>query len=111
MAIHYRHELDRVFHALGDGKRRAMLGLVARRGSCTAGELGEPFAISQPTTSKHLRVLESAGLVERRVEGRVHRFRLVPKRLTRAERWIVRHRSLWEGALERLEAYLEGEDE
>jgi DNA-binding transcriptional ArsR family regulator len=79
-----------------------MLAMLARRGACTAGELGEPFDISQPTASKHLRVLEHAGLLSRQVEGRTHRFRLMSKRLDEAEGWISRHREFWEGTLDRL---------
>jgi DNA-binding transcriptional ArsR family regulator len=100
--------LDATFHALADPTRRAMLALVARRGECAAGELGEPFDIAQPTASKHLAVLERAGLLSRRVEGRVHRFRLVPRRLDEAERWIARHRVFWEGTLARLGDVLAG---
>ena len=68
--------LDQAFRALGHRTRRRMLAVLARRGERTAGELGRPFAISQPTASRHLGVLEDAGLVTRRVEGRVHRFRV-----------------------------------
>ena len=75
--------------------------MLARRGACSAGELGEPFDISQPTASKHLRVLERAGLLSRLVEGRTHRFCLMSKRLDEAEVWISRHREFWEGTLER----------
>lgn len=110
MAIYYEHPLDRTFHALGDGTRRAMLALLARRGECTAGELGEPFDISQPSASKHLRVLEDAGLLKRRVQGRIHRFRIATKPLEDAEAWISRHRKFWRGTLDRLEKYLEGLD-
>jgi len=78
------------------------LAMLARRGACTAGELGEPFDISQPTASKHLRVLERAGLLSRRVEGRTHRFHLMSKRLDEAEDWMSRHREFWEGTLDRL---------
>ncbi len=106
MAIHHDRTLDRTFHALGDGTRRAMLAMLARRGACTAGELGEPFDITQPTASKHLRVLERAGLLSRNVEGRTHRFRLMSKRLDEAEEWISRHRDFWEGTLERLGSLL-----
>lgn len=79
-----------------------MLTLVARRGECAAGELGSPFDIAQPTASKHLRVLEQAGLLARRVDGRVHRFRFVPGPLDEAGRWITRHRAFWDGTLARL---------
>ncbi len=94
--------LDQTFHALADPTRRAMLTLVARRGECTAGELGESFEIAQPSASKHLRVLEEAGLVARRIEGREHRFRLVMAPLDEAERWISRHQAFWQGTLARL---------
>jgi DNA-binding transcriptional ArsR family regulator len=106
MAIRYEHSLDRTFHALGDGTRRAMLTRLARSGECTAGELGEPFPISQPTASQHVRVLERAGLLSRRVDGRTHRLRLVPRPLQEAERWISRHRAFWEGTLDRLGGFL-----
>lgn len=94
--------LDQTFRALADPTRRAMLALVARRGECAAGELGSPFDIAQPTASKHLRVLEAAGLLSRRVDGRVHRFRLVPAPLDEAGRWIARHRLFWDSTLARL---------
>ena len=113
MAIYYEHALDRTFHALGDGTRRAMLMMLAKRGRMTAGELGEPFGIAQPTASKHLRVLEQAGLLSRHVNGRTHRFRLDLKRLEEAEHWISRHRDFWEGTLDRLGEVLKemGEDD
>ena len=106
MAIRHSHALDRTFHALGDGTRRAMLSMLSRKGALTAGELGAPFDIAQPTASKHLRVLERAGLLSRTVEGRTHRFRLVEKRLKEAEDWIERHRDFWRGTLDRLEDLL-----
>ena len=107
MAIHYQETLDRAFHALGDGTRRAMLAMLATRGELSAGELGEPFDIAQPSASKHLRVLEQARLVSRRVEGRVHRFRLNPDALAEAEDWIAYHRKFWEGTLESLDDFLQ----
>lgn len=79
-----------------------MLAMVARRGECSAGELGEPFAIAQPTASKHLRVLEEAGLIRRRVDGRTHRFQLDPAPLDQVERWLARHRAFWSRTLARL---------
>jgi DNA-binding transcriptional ArsR family regulator len=84
-----------------------MLALLTRRGECTAGELGAPFEIAQPTASKHLTVLERAGLVRRRVEGREHRFRLDPVPLDEARDWIARHRHFWEATLDRLGAALD----
>jgi DNA-binding transcriptional ArsR family regulator len=78
-----------------------MLSLLAR-GESTAGELGAPFRISQPAASKHIRVLERAGLVRRRVDGRQHRLRLVPQPLRDAEAWIARHRQFWDASLDSL---------
>jgi DNA-binding transcriptional ArsR family regulator len=103
-------DLDATFRALSDSTRRGMLALVARKGECTASELGEPFRVAQPTASKHIRVLESAGLVERRIEGREHRFRLVKRPLDDAQAWIARHQEFWEGSLARLDALLTGRD-
>lgn len=102
MAIRYQEQLDRTFHALGDGTRRQMLALLAQNGECTAGELGEPFSIAQPSVSKHIRVLESANLVSRRVEGRVHRFKLVSESLQEAQSWISDHREFWSRSLDAL---------
>lgn len=98
--------LDATFRALADPTRRGMLALVARRGECTASELGAPFAIAQPTASKHITVLEGAGLLERRVEGREHRFRLVKRPLDEARAWITRHQEFWETSLARLDSLL-----
>lgn len=106
MAMQYEHTLDRIFHALGDGTRRGMLEMLARRGACSAGDLGKPFDMSQPSASKHLRVLERAGLVTRTIAGREHRFHLEAKNLAEAEQWISRHREFWEGALDRLDDVL-----
>lgn len=99
--------LDRTFHALGDGTRRTMLAMLARRGECTAGDLGAPFVIAQPSVSKHLRVLEEAGLVTRRVAGREHRFRIRDKPLRDAEQWIARHRAFWEASLAQLDSLVD----
>jgi DNA-binding transcriptional ArsR family regulator len=100
MVIRQRR-LDDVFQALADPTRREMLALLAR-GEATAGELGAPFRISQPAASRHIRVLERAGLVRRRVDGREHRLRLVPRPLRDAEAWIARHRQFWEASLDSL---------
>jgi DNA-binding transcriptional ArsR family regulator len=102
MAIHSASDLNQTFRALADPTRRSMLAMVAKRGECTAGELGEPFDMAQPTASKHLRVLEDAGLVKRHVHGRVHRFRLDAQPLDEAERWLSRHRGFWQKTLARL---------
>jgi DNA-binding transcriptional ArsR family regulator len=99
-------QLDDTFQALADPTRRQMLAMLTR-GESTAGELGRPFAISQPAASKHLRVLEQAGLVRRRREGRVHRFRLNPDPLAQAEQWLNEQRAFWNAALDNLERFLD----
>jgi len=91
MAIHYTDALDRTFHALGDASRRRMLAAISRNGACSAGELGALFDSAQPTISKHLRVLEEAELIARRVEGRRHVFTLAPSRMRQAQHWLERH--------------------
>lgn len=98
--------LDLTFHALSDGTRRAMIHALAKGESRSAGELGRRFRSAQPTISKHLKVLEEAGIVERRVQGRVHRFRLRRKALEEAGRWVARQQAFWEGAADQLERLL-----
>ena len=73
----------------------------------SAGELGSQFRSAQPTISKHLKVLEQAGLVERTIEGRVHRFRLRQKPLRKAERWIARQQAFWTAAVDQLDRLLQ----
>ncbi len=106
MAIYQDTALDRTFQALGDGTRRGMLALLAEKGAQTAGELGDPFDIAQPTASKHLKVLESAGLVSREIDGRIHRFTLAPMRLEQAQDWLETHQEFWERTLDRLDQFL-----
>ena len=106
MAIQYQNALDRTFHALGDESRRRMLAMLATEGECTASELGKQFRHAQPTISKHIKVLEKAGLVQREIDGRIHRFRLDSRPLDEAEDWIARHRQFWAGTLERLEGFV-----
>jgi len=84
-----------------------MVHALARGGARSAGELGRHFRSAQPTISKHLKVLERAGLVERTIEGRVHRFRLRQKPLKDAERWIARQQAFWTGAVDQLDRLLQ----
>lgn len=107
MAVQYTEPLDRTFHTLGDASRRRMLATLRQRGPCTASELGELFDSSQPTISRHLRVLEEAELVRRKIEGRVHVFSLTPGRARQAQRWMERHLAFWEGSLDQLESVIE----
>jgi DNA-binding transcriptional ArsR family regulator len=98
--------LDLTFHALSDGTRRSMIRALANGETRSASELGRQFRSAQPTISKHLKVLEEAGIVERRVEGRVHQFRLRRKALEQAGKWIARHQAFWEGAVSQLDRLL-----
>ena len=102
--------LDRTFHALSDRTRRLMIHALAGGEARSAGELGRHFSSAQPTISRHLKVLEEAELIERTVEGRVHRFRLRRKSLAQAGAWIERHQRFWNGAVEQLEALLREDD-
>lgn len=97
--------LDAVYAALGDGTRRAILTRLAEH-EFTVGQLAEPFAVSRPAISKHLRVLERAGLVRRTRDGRRSRCRLDPKPLAAAAGWLEHYRRFWEQRLQRLDAYL-----
>lgn len=98
--------LDAAFAALADPTRRAMIARLAR-GSASAGELARPFAMSLPAISKHLKVLEGAGLIARRREGRVHRMTLRGERLAIATSWIDEQRQFWEQSLDRLARHLD----
>ena len=100
--------LDRVFAALADPTRRAILDRLAG-GEATVGELAEPFAMSRPAVSKHLDVLERAGLVHRIPDGRVNRCRLDGDPLRDAVAWMERYRAYWDDQLDRLARYLDPE--
>jgi DNA-binding transcriptional ArsR family regulator len=103
--------LDRTFRALSDGTRRSMIHVLARGEPRSAGDLGRRFRSAQPTISKHLKVLEEAGLVVRTVEGRVHRFTLRRKPLRDAEQWLARHQAFWSGAVTQLDRLLSETDD
>jgi DNA-binding transcriptional ArsR family regulator len=98
--------LDHLFGALSDRTRRKMVARLARK-PATIGELAEPFAMSLPAVSKHVRVLERAGLVRRTIDGRLHRCALERKRLQAANDWIERYTSFWDDTLDALAAFVE----
>jgi DNA-binding transcriptional ArsR family regulator len=102
-------ELSPVFHALGDPTRRRMLRELAA-GERTVGELAQPFAISLAAASKHIKVLEGAGLIRREVRGRTHLCRLDPGPLASAHEWLSFYERFWTDRLDLLERLLRQED-
>ena len=98
--------LDLTFGALADPTRRAILARLAE-GEATVGELAGPFAVSRPAVSKHLRVLERAGLVRRTSDGRVSRCTLDATPMQDAAEWVEHYRTFWEGQLDSLSRFLE----
>ena len=97
--------LDQVFFALSDSTRRGILADLAK-GSRTVGELSRPYDMSAPAISKHMRILEQAGLIRREKSGRQHHCTLATGNLRTAEDWINFHRNFWESRLDGLEELL-----
>ncbi len=97
--------IDAVFSALAHSTRRSIL-VQLRRGSATVSELAKQFTVSPPAISKHLRVLERAGLLVQKKEGRVRHCYLVVDPLADASEWLEQYRQFWENNLDSLEAYL-----
>jgi DNA-binding transcriptional ArsR family regulator len=104
------NRLDIVFHALADPTRRGMLAQLAL-GETSVGELAEPYKMSLAGASKHVKVLEAAGLAARRKHGRTHLCRLEAKPLEEAERWLRQWEKFWNIRLDRLEAAIQREKE
>jgi len=102
--------LDAIFHALADPTRRGMLGSLAL-GDKSVGELGEPFAMSFAGAAKHVKVLESAGLIARRKAGRKQICTLQAEPLKEAEDWLRQWEKFWSTRLDRLQALVEGDGE
>jgi DNA-binding transcriptional ArsR family regulator len=97
--------LDRTFGALADPTRRRILAQLAKRGECVT-ELARPHRMSLAAVSKHVMVLERAGLVKRRRDGRVHSLALEAKPMKEAQAWIDRYRKFWDANLDQFEKYL-----
>jgi DNA-binding transcriptional ArsR family regulator len=97
--------LDRVFRALGDPTRRAVLSRLCT-GPAPVSELARSFDMALPSFAQHLDVLEECGLVRSRKVGRVRTYRLAPQPLRAAERWMAQQRALWEHRLDQLDSYL-----
>jgi DNA-binding transcriptional ArsR family regulator len=98
--------LSATFAALADPTRRAILARLAS-GDCSVTELAEPFDMSMPAVSKHLRVLERAGLISRGREAQWRPCRMEPAPLEDVAHWIERYRGVWERRLDRLDSYLQ----
>jgi DNA-binding transcriptional ArsR family regulator len=105
MGIATAENLDRIFAALADSTRRAILARLAS-GEATVTELMQPFEISQPAVSKHLRVLEQAGLISRGHDAQRRPRRLEAGPLAEANAWLERYRQIWEESFERLDNLL-----
>jgi DNA-binding transcriptional ArsR family regulator len=103
------YQLDATFHALSHPTRRGMLANLSL-GEKSIGELAEPFAISFEGASKHIRVLESAGLIARRKEGRAQICTLQAERLGEATQWLEQWQRFWTVRLDRLEALIKAEN-
>lgn len=99
-------QLNATFAALADPTRRAILARLAS-GEATVNELAEPFAMTQPAISKHLKVLERAGLISRDRDAQRRPSRLEPKRLAEASAWLEQYRQFWEASFARLDTVLE----
>lgn len=100
----YQHQLDHAFSALADPTRRAIMARLAQ-GEASVGELARPFDMALPSLMKHIRVLETGGLVESEKQGRVRTCRLKPSGMKGVESWLAEQRAIWEERFDRLEAY------
>jgi DNA-binding transcriptional ArsR family regulator len=101
--------VDRVFHALGDPARRAMIEQLSR-GPASVSELAAPFAMTLAAVVQHVKVLEESGVITTEKVGRVRTCRLEPRGLMTAERWMAQRRATWERRLDRLGAFLDEEE-
>jgi DNA-binding transcriptional ArsR family regulator len=98
--------LPAVFGALADPTRLAIVERLLREGERSAGEIAAPFAVSRPAISKHLRVLEQAGLIERRIDRQWRVCRVRPEAMRAVDEWMGRYRAFWEGSFDRLDRLL-----
>ena len=102
--------LDHTFSALADPTRRAILARLSR-GAATVGELAEPFDVSLPAISRHLKVLQEASLISNERQGKHRLCRLRPEALARAREWLDFHHHFWSGSLDRLDVRLKRQKE
>ncbi len=106
MNIETTDPLSAAFGALADPTRRAILEKLSN-GETSVGDLGAPFDISPPAVSRHLKVLEEAGLIARRIDKQRRMIRIDPERLREVSDWVNRYRQFWKGQLDSLGTYLE----
>ena len=109
MATPRTRDLDAVFAALSDPTRRGIVERLLARGESTVGEISGPYKISAPAISRHLRVLEEAGLIERRVDRQFRMVRVRPSALKPLRSWLARQDRHWSDALDRFEAVVAAE--
>lgn len=106
MVKHYSEQLDRTFFAVSDPTRRAILGNLAIKGTCTVLELAAPFDMSLPAISKHLKLLENANLIARERQGRIHYLKLCADPMREANEWLATYGKFWQMQLDSLENYI-----
>lgn len=106
MVKHYSEQLDRTFFALSDPTRRAIIGNLAAKGACSVLELAEPFQMSLPAISKHLKLLENANLISRERKGRVHYLKLCGGPMSEANDWLAAYSQFWTAQLDAFEDYI-----
>jgi DNA-binding transcriptional ArsR family regulator len=104
MASSRKQNLDGLFGALADPTRRAIVERLLAKGELSVSDIAQPFEISVPAVSRHLQVLDRAGLIERRVDRQWRRVRIRPQALRTIEAWLSAQRRHWTAALDRLEA-------
>lgn len=105
MVKYNSEQISDIFHALADPTRRQMLNMVSHR-DLPATDFAEPFNISLPAISKHLKVLEKAKLIKREVKGRTHSFRFQGQEIKKAYQWIKEYEKFWTQNLDQLENFL-----
>jgi DNA-binding transcriptional ArsR family regulator len=98
--------LHALFGALADPTRLAIVERLLSEGERSAGDVAEPFAMSKPAISKHLKVLEDAGLIERRIDRQWRVCRIRPEAIREIEAWMARYRQFWDGSFDRLDKIL-----
>lgn len=99
-------DVSNIFDALSDPTRLSIVERLMESGEQAAGALAEPFAVSKPAISRHLRILEDAGLIEHRVDRQWRRYRVRPESIGAVDDWLKRYRDLWNSAFDRLEQML-----